>query len=333
MILNQLLSHSLSSNSARGFRPVAAVSARPELPTSTTTNRAGAPESGALKTLQSPTDIQLQRIGSHSFELGTAQNTTHSSDVVTLSAEGLAKSDAAQADDATASATSAAEAEVAAKAEQQQEQQEQGQIKQLAARDREVRAHEQAHAAVGGSFAGAPSYELERGPDGVSYAVGGEVSIDVSAASTPAETISKAQQVRRAALAPAEPSPADRSIAAQASRMESQARTELNAEAIKEAEAEDERNAEAVDDSDRSANDGDASRLVSELVPGIGSDIGSTGGQNIISTSDLIGGNSLSSGGRANPSSNDSFLGQQLRQSILAINSSSERGSIINQVA
>ncbi len=106
---------------------------------------------------------------------------------------------------------------------------EQREVRQLSARDREVRAHEAAHAAVGGQYAGAPSYEFERGPDGVSYAVGGEVSIDTGRAATPEETLQKAQVVRRAALAPADPSPQDRRVAAQATRLESQARAEISA--------------------------------------------------------------------------------------------------------
>ena len=63
--------------------------------------------------------------------------------------------------------------------EQQQQQEEQSIIRELAARDREVRAHEQAHAAVGGQYAGSPSFTFERGPDGVNYAVGGEVPISL----------------------------------------------------------------------------------------------------------------------------------------------------------
>lgn len=105
--------------------------------------------------------------------------------------------------------------------------QDQALISQLAARDREVRAHEQAHMAVGGAYAGAAKYQFQRGPDGVNYAVGGEVPIDVSKAANPEQTIRKAQIVRRAALAPAEPSPQDRLVAAEASRMEMQARQEL----------------------------------------------------------------------------------------------------------
>lgn len=111
--------------------------------------------------------------------------------------------------------------------EQKIESLEQDQISELAARDREVRAHEQAHAAVGGAYAGAPSYQYEQGPDGVNYAVAGEVPIDVSRAATAEETIRKAQVIQRAALAPAEPSPQDRAVAAQAAQMELQAQAEL----------------------------------------------------------------------------------------------------------
>lgn len=110
----------------------------------------------------------------------------------------------------------------------QQQRLERLEIQQLASRDREVRAHEQAHAAVGGQYAGAPSYHYERGPDGVNYAVGGEVAIDMSAVSgDPQATLIKAQAIRQAALAPAEPSPQDRRIAAEAVQMEVRARAEL----------------------------------------------------------------------------------------------------------
>ena len=112
--------------------------------------------------------------------------------------------------------------------EAKQQQQEKVQIQELSARDREVRAHEQAHAAIGGQHAGAPKYEFERGPDGVSYAVGGEVSISTAKEATPEATLQKAQVIRRAALAPAEPSSQDRKVAAQASQLEAQARVELS---------------------------------------------------------------------------------------------------------
>lgn len=111
--------------------------------------------------------------------------------------------------------------------EQQQEVQEQRVIDQLKSRDREVRAHEQAHAAVGGALAGSPSYEYQTGPDGKKYAVGGEVSIDVSKTNDPESTIRKMQTVRAAALAPAEPSSQDRKVAAEASRNIAEARAEM----------------------------------------------------------------------------------------------------------
>ena len=89
------------------------------------------------------------------------------------------------------------------------------QVADLSNRDRAVRAHEQAHKAVGGQYAGAPTYTFKRGPDGLSYAVGGEVRIDASAVSgDPEATMRKLQQVQRAALAPADPSPQDLSVAA-----------------------------------------------------------------------------------------------------------------------
>ncbi|NNC54374.1 MAG: hypothetical protein HKO07_01490 [Pseudomonadales bacterium] len=109
--------------------------------------------------------------------------------------------------------------------------QEKRELAKLAARDREVRAHEAAHASVGGVYAGAPSYTYQRGPDGRNYAVGGEVSIDASpVAGDPQATIIKAQIVRRAALAPAEPSLQDRAVASEAMAMEQNARRELQAE-------------------------------------------------------------------------------------------------------
>lgn len=101
-------------------------------------------------------------------------------------------------------------------------------LRKLKARDREVRAHEQAHQAVGGAYAGAVSYTYQRGPDGAQYAVGGEVSIDVApVAGDPQATIDKMRTVRAAALAPAEPSGQDRAVAAQAMQLMLQAQTEL----------------------------------------------------------------------------------------------------------
>ena len=78
---------------------------------------------------------------------------------------------------------------------------EQQKIEELKARDRDVRAHEQAHLAAAGAHSKAgPSYEYQRGPDNRQYAVGGEVQIDTSEVSgDPQATIRKAQTIRRAA--------------------------------------------------------------------------------------------------------------------------------------
>lgn len=119
------------------------------------------------------------------------------------------------------------------RAQEERQLAEQKQIQELAARDREVRAHEQAHAAVAGVHGGSPTYTFTRGPDGVSYAVGGEVSIDTSPIpGDPEATIRKAQQIRRAANAPADPSGQDRQVAAQAAQLEQEARLELREQQV-----------------------------------------------------------------------------------------------------
>ncbi|NTS75738.1 catalase [Catenovulum sp. SM1970] len=101
-------------------------------------------------------------------------------------------------------------------------------IAELQARDQEVRVHEQAHANAGGQYAGSPSYDYERGPDGKNYAVGGEVKIDVSEVpNDPQATVQKMEQVQRAALAPAEPSNQDRKVAAEAAQKQQAARQEV----------------------------------------------------------------------------------------------------------
>lgn len=103
-------------------------------------------------------------------------------------------------------------------------------VNDLKARDAEVRRHEQAHAAVGGGYASAPSYVYQVGPDGRRYAVGGSVEIDMSPVpGNPEATIAKMEVVRRAAMAPAEPSSADRSVAAAAQAAQAQALADMNA--------------------------------------------------------------------------------------------------------
>jgi len=102
------------------------------------------------------------------------------------------------------------------------------QISKLKARDTEVRQHEQAHiSASGGLNVSGASYTYQRGPNGVNYAVGGDVRIDTSPGHTPEETLSRAEKIIDAALAPVDPSPVDRSVAAKAQNMAQQARIEI----------------------------------------------------------------------------------------------------------
>lgn len=141
-------------------------------------------------------------------------------------------------------------------------------IQQLRARDREVRAHEAAHSAAGGRYTGATSLEFQRGPDGVNYAVGGEVSIDISPVpNDPEATIEKARTIRAAALAPAQPSNQDRQVAAQAAQLEASARRELQQQQTEERQEQAERPAtgyDAILADDR--NPQSASRLIDYTV-------------------------------------------------------------------
>jgi len=102
-------------------------------------------------------------------------------------------------------------------------------IAQLAATDRAVRAHEEAHLAAAGPYAtGGPSYIYAVGPDGQLYAVGGDVTLDTSPVpNDPEATIEKARTIEAAANAPANPSMQDRMVAAAAAMMEAAAEREV----------------------------------------------------------------------------------------------------------
>lgn len=101
-------------------------------------------------------------------------------------------------------------------------------VAELAAIDARVRAHEAAHRAAAGELARGGSYTYKTGPDGRAYAVAGEVGIDAAVIrGDPAATLAKMLQVERAALAPADPSPQDRRVAALAAGRAAEARAEL----------------------------------------------------------------------------------------------------------
>lgn len=138
---------------------------------------------------------------------------------------GAASSNASPGESATATSSSGSRPT----GDQQLTEEERQEVSKLKARDREVRSHEQSHLAAAGAHAlGRPTFQFTTGPDGKRYAVGGEVGIDTGEVTgDPRATIQKMQQVRRAALAPGNPSAQDRAVAARAQAAERRAQAEL----------------------------------------------------------------------------------------------------------
>ncbi|RKZ06117.1 hypothetical protein DRQ25_14635 [Candidatus Fermentibacteria bacterium] len=98
------------------------------------------------------------------------------------------------------------------------------QVRELQAKDREVRQHEQTHVGMLGPYArGGPSYVYQMGPDGRAYAIGGSVKADIGKESTPGATIAKARILRMAATSVDGASSADLAVAGSAGVMESEA--------------------------------------------------------------------------------------------------------------
>jgi hypothetical protein len=116
------------------------------------------------------------------------------------------------------------------KSEEKEElsEEEKKEVEELKKVDKNVHIHEQAHLSAAGGYArGGANYEYTTGPDGKRYAVGGHVNLDTGPERTPEATIRKAEVIRRAALAPADPSSADRQIAADAAKMAQEAQREI----------------------------------------------------------------------------------------------------------
>lgn len=120
------------------------------------------------------------------------------------------------------------------------------QVAQMLQRDREVREHETAHVIAGRPWAGPAVYLYQTGPDGRRYAIGGFAPIDASPIEgNPEATAAKMRIVIDAALAPPDPSPADRHVAAMA-QARLQAALAAISEASRLARAGDEAGAEAA---------------------------------------------------------------------------------------
>jgi hypothetical protein len=107
----------------------------------------------------------------------------------------------------------------------------QRQVAELRATDLRVRAHEQAHISAGhGVVTSGAQYDYTTGPDGLRYAVSGEVGIDTSREQKPEANIDKGQRIQAAALAPRDPSPQDRRVAAVGAELTAEGQAELAAE-------------------------------------------------------------------------------------------------------
>jgi hypothetical protein len=99
----------------------------------------------------------------------------------------------------------------------------------LQQRDAEVRAHEHAHAAARGN--GVIVYQTVVGPDGVAYAVGGGISVDLAPVpGDPEATLRKAKAAIQAAYAVGMPSAADMKVAAEAYQLEIAAQKQIDEE-------------------------------------------------------------------------------------------------------
>ncbi len=132
-------------------------------------------------------------------------------------------------------------------------------VQELAARDKEVRTHEQAHLAAAGQYAtSGPRYSFQTGPDGKRYAIGGEVGIDTAVVpDDPLATVSKMQTVQRAAMAPAEPSAQDMRVAADAAQKAAHARMEIMRNQLEAQTGSDGEDTQAVSDDEATPTDGE----------------------------------------------------------------------------
>ncbi|MGJ0300875.1 putative metalloprotease CJM1_0395 family protein [Aliarcobacter cryaerophilus] len=92
---------------------------------------------------------------------------------------------------------------------------EEAEVFKLKAIDSKIKAHEMAHKS-GPAASGGATYSYTKGPDGLMYAIAGEVPVEIKTGDTPQETISNMHDVISTALAPSDPSPQDLSIASKA---------------------------------------------------------------------------------------------------------------------
>ncbi len=165
------------------------------------------------------------------FESAVPSSPFETDDFVSISSRGQRASRENETGESQTRESSEPESQKAQSDQQTLSKEELATLTKLQARDTEVRAHEQAHLAAAGQYAtSGASFSYSTGPDGKRYATGGEVSIDISKENNPQATVQKMRVVQRAALAPANPSATDRSVASQAAAKEAQALQEIREE-------------------------------------------------------------------------------------------------------
>jgi len=195
------------------------LSRSPGLQSSTTTGKSSADTLPALPPIQTTKEGRDPAFNLKTNRFQAESNSPSATD-----------SDKGQAEESKESQESQSKREPAKKTDGQTElsEEEQREVTRLKSRDAEVVAHENAHLAAAGPYArGGAQYSYTTGPDGRRYRTGGSVNIDMSEEPKPEATIQKAQVIYRAALAPAQPSNQDRSVAQAAKQMENRAREEL----------------------------------------------------------------------------------------------------------
>ncbi|WP_145185463.1 hypothetical protein [Planctomycetes bacterium Pla163] len=105
-------------------------------------------------------------------------------------------------------------------------------LRQLQRSDRQVRLQENLKRQMGAEHVrGGAEYSFVEGPDGRRYAVSASSEFELPDANTdPRQAAHDAAQIRRAVLAAARSSPADRALAARATSLEARARAEIPVE-------------------------------------------------------------------------------------------------------
>ena len=101
-------------------------------------------------------------------------------------------------------------------------------VDKLQIRDREVRAHEMSHGIDPNLIKiGSAQFDYTIGPDGKAYATGGKVTLATGNPTSPEDAVDKAQALKKASMAPGNPSPQDFQALNAAISMEAEAQSNI----------------------------------------------------------------------------------------------------------